>query len=313
MKISEHVYFYQDPEKFGSCSNSTIIRGGKQILIDPGNSSPEHLEDLKSAVGKDGLKLEDVQEIWLTHAHPDHAQAVSALVKQYHCKVRCHPLATQVLIAEKPFRELSRMYLEAVRQFEKLSLFLHFLLAQTKLLLKEGKKLSKPVSLLVYFVTPLVKFVGIPARVLLRLSGITRLVASKILEKVFGKWHSILPAKIYEFKESQINKNLPDIQILFLPGHTPEEIGFWDKEEKILIIGDLISGEPKEGPPKKSLILNSPRSELDAGLSSLNRIRKLDPEVLLMGHGRPVIGKKEIEAFLKEVSERTEEIKASIS
>ena len=67
-------------QKYGNNSNSYVIvnalQGGKHVIIDTGQVENEVgercLDSLLSEMGKDGVKVEDIGLILLTHAHPDH-------------------------------------------------------------------------------------------------------------------------------------------------------------------------------------------------------------------------------------------------
>ena len=74
MKISGdlHVFVWQDAS--ANNSNTYFINGSKRILIDPGHS---HLfRNVKDHLSRLSLTPQDVDLIILTHAHPDHAEAV---------------------------------------------------------------------------------------------------------------------------------------------------------------------------------------------------------------------------------------------
>jgi len=51
---------------------------------------------------KDGLNIDKIDEIWITHVHSDHAQ-VEWLAKKLNCPVRCHPDGVDMLCANAPW------------------------------------------------------------------------------------------------------------------------------------------------------------------------------------------------------------------
>jgi hydroxyacylglutathione hydrolase len=74
MKISDalHAFVWQDPT--ANNANTYFINGSKKILIDPGHY---HLfENVKDHLSKLSISPRDIELILLTHAHPDHVEAV---------------------------------------------------------------------------------------------------------------------------------------------------------------------------------------------------------------------------------------------
>lgn len=74
MRISEglHAFLWQDPA--ANNANTYFINGSKKILIDPGHN---HLFGyLKDNLSTLSISPQDIDVILLTHAHPDHMEAV---------------------------------------------------------------------------------------------------------------------------------------------------------------------------------------------------------------------------------------------
>ncbi|MBI2625990.1 MAG: MBL fold metallo-hydrolase, partial [Candidatus Nealsonbacteria bacterium] len=97
-----------------------------------------------------------------------------------------------------------------------------------------------------------------------------------------------------------------DIEIIFFPRHTPDEVAFYVIQEKILITGDLIK-VPKD---KKSYgqtpfipVFNSPYSSFEDAMSSLKKISDLDVETLMPGHRQQITGEKLIKSCLVQMEE----------
>jgi len=85
------------------------------------------------------------------------------------------------------------------------------------------------------------------------------------------------------------------IQILSLPGHCPDEIGFWISKQRVLIIGDLI--HPMSNGRTSIPVLNNFLSDAEQAVSSIKkmkRIKLLRPKILLPAHGEKVIGRRNI-------------------
>lgn len=97
MQISEYVYFY--PGKRVS-SNSSLILGKKQILVDPG--IPLRKPSLLKQLEKDKIDLEKIDEIWLTHAHPDHVPCAWGLREKFGYGIICSSKAKEILASSSP-------------------------------------------------------------------------------------------------------------------------------------------------------------------------------------------------------------------
>jgi len=91
------------------------------------------------------------------------------------------------------------------------------------------------------------------------------------------------------------------IQILSLPGHCPDEIGFWIPKQRVLIIGDLI--HPMNNGRTSIPVLNNFLSDIDQAVSSIKRMKRiklLRPKILLPAHGEKIIGRKNIRLVLND-------------
>ena len=69
------------------------------------------------------------------------------------------------------------------------------------------------------------------------------------------------------------------LTVVDLPGHTPGSIGLLDHEERALLSGDAIY----EG----GLIDKLPESDVETYLGTMDRLRRLDVDIVYPGHGRP--------------------------
>jgi len=75
-----------------------------------------------------------------------------------------------------------------------------------------------------------------------------------------------------------------ELSVVHLPGHTPGEVAFYEPRRKILFSGDSVVEHDGR------LTLPAPKyaANLELAVHSLDRIRSLEVEVLLPGHGVPV-------------------------
>lgn len=93
MKIAEQIYGYLWQGRGNNC-NSFILTGKKTVLFDPGHIRNEFREScldiLAGEMKADGLRLEDVDLILCTHAHPDHMEAAGVIREESGAQVALH-------------------------------------------------------------------------------------------------------------------------------------------------------------------------------------------------------------------------------
>ena len=58
--------------------NSFIIRDDALSIVDVGTKTPEALEAIKIGVKNAGYQMEDIEQVILTHHHPDHVGWIDA-------------------------------------------------------------------------------------------------------------------------------------------------------------------------------------------------------------------------------------------
>ncbi|HJX70072.1 MAG TPA: MBL fold metallo-hydrolase [Dehalococcoidia bacterium] len=105
-KLAENLYFYIWQGRGNNCNTclfTNVIRGGRpHVIIDPGSIVNELREtcfdSLLMAMQGDGFKVEDIGLIINTHTHPDHCEAMEAIVQKSEQKSE-KGKATQALIA----------------------------------------------------------------------------------------------------------------------------------------------------------------------------------------------------------------------
>ena len=90
LQLARNFYCYIWQGMGNNCNTSlwsNVLRGKRpHVLVDPGHIHDELgepcLDSLSQAMGKDGLSLDDVGLIIVTHCHPDHFEAASAIVEK---------------------------------------------------------------------------------------------------------------------------------------------------------------------------------------------------------------------------------------
>ncbi|MET0181953.1 MAG: MBL fold metallo-hydrolase [Caulobacterales bacterium] len=110
-----------------------------------------------------------------------------------------------------------------------------------------------------------------------------------------------------------VNVGERTFQVLWTPeGETIDSISIWMPNEKVVFTGNLFGPVFMSMPFLVTLRGDRPR-RVKSYLQSLNRVRALEPELLITGHGEPMIGKKRIQDDLtklydavKYVSDATE-------
>lgn len=116
-----------------------------------------------------------------------------------------------------------------------------------------------------------------------------------------GPWAGNYGAKIdptilfdehYEFTVGGI-----EFQLFSTPGETPDHLTVWLPAYKIAFMGDNYAGigipEPMSFPNIYALRGTKPRWALD-WINSIDKVLSLKPDILLSGHGDPIVGNEEI-------------------
>ena len=119
--------------------------------------------------------------------------------------------------------------------------------------------------------------------------------------KEVGPWAGNFGAKIDPtvFFDEKHEFSLGGVQfeLLSTPGETPDHLTVWIPAYKTAFIGDNYNGfgepEPMSFPNLFALRGTKPRWALD-WISSIDKVLALKPEIVLSGHGDPIIGNAEI-------------------
>ena len=104
MKLTGDLYAYSWKGNDNNCNSyifAKTIKGEKHILIDPGHVITPFLREpafemLTKRITGDGLSLEDIGLIALTHGHPDHVEAVTKFQEKSGAPVALHKNDEQI-------------------------------------------------------------------------------------------------------------------------------------------------------------------------------------------------------------------------
>jgi glyoxylase-like metal-dependent hydrolase (beta-lactamase superfamily II) len=103
------------------------------------------------------------------------------------------------------------------------------------------------------------------------------------------------------FSDYDILNYNADFQIIPLPSHSRGHVGFYFKEHKIFYSSDLFDFRVADGG-----IINNAQSSYMHVFSDIERVRALDIEIMIPGHGRIIQGKDAVKQVLDIVYRSTE-------
>jgi glyoxylase-like metal-dependent hydrolase (beta-lactamase superfamily II) len=114
------------------------------------------------------------------------------------------------------------------------------------------------------------------------------------------------PIRIETLREGDtIPTDHGELEVLEIPGHSQEHLGFFWRDSKAAFVGDLILGKGK------TTWVGEYLDCVEDYLTSLDRLDKLHASVLYPSHGPPVRKpKKTIQRFRQHRLERLEELRA---
>ena len=96
-------------------------------------------------------------------------------------------------------------------------------------------------------------------------------------------------------KPVQVNRTLEDgdvlpvlggLQVVATPGHAPGHISFWQADQRLVITGDVVFYLFN----RMTLPFGFLTVDMDENKRSVQKLAALQPDVLLFGHGQPIIG-----------------------
>lgn len=94
--------------------NAFVVKGDRLSLVDAGPKTPDAYEALKNGLKALGYSFNDIEEVFLTHHHPDHAGWMDAFDK---AEVVGHPYTDLWLKRDADFMNFhDRFYLERLQE-----------------------------------------------------------------------------------------------------------------------------------------------------------------------------------------------------
>jgi glyoxylase-like metal-dependent hydrolase (beta-lactamase superfamily II) len=90
--------------------NAYLLLGDPLTLVDPGPHWPETLAALEAGLAGEGLRVEDIELLVLTHQHEDHAGLAGALRERAGCTVAAHEGVAALLGDEPASRAAEDLY-----------------------------------------------------------------------------------------------------------------------------------------------------------------------------------------------------------
>ena len=118
------------------------------------------------------------------------------------------------------------------------------------------------------------------------------------------------PARVRPLTEGeQLRAGRVKLDVLHLPGHTPGLVCLWDAEHRLLFADDHLLARTSPNPFLELVDERTTRRALVQYLHSIGRIRALDVEWVLPGHGAPFQGHRAaIDSLLKFYVRRQEKL-----
>ena len=99
------------------------------------------------------------------------------------------------------------------------------------------------------------------------------------------------PARVKPLTEGeQLRAGKVELDVLHLPGHTPGLVCLWDAEHRLLFADDHLLARTSPNPFLELVDERTTRRALVQYLHSIGRVRALDVEWVLPGHGAPFQG-----------------------
>lgn len=204
-------------------------------LIDAGYNHDKHWKYLIDALKENGLAINDITAILLTHHHIDHIGLVHRLMEKRDIPVFIHPYALPSIKRDPAF--IYRRYLYFNDLFKKMD-------------------------------------TGEFGRDLLDDS----------YKKQINKKETALDWNLHIIDSDKIF----DFEVIPIPGHAPDQVAFYLREENIIFLGDVLIGHLRSNAfIEPSLDFTRPLA-LKQHIQSLKKIIELNPTTALSGHGKVI-------------------------
>lgn len=103
------------------------------------------------------------------------------------------------------------------------------------------------------------------------------------LAERFAGLHHARVARFPELSDGDVIRvGTINLVAVHTPGHAPDHVAYWVRDDRVLFTGDLILG-------RGSSMVTYPEGDVAAYLRSLERVADLNPRVLFPGHWEPVM------------------------
>ena len=101
MELSHNLHaFIWTSSRVNNCNTYLIRSAEKNILVDPGHAA--YFEHVRNGLSQLGLSLDDMDLVLVTHAHPDHFEAIQ-LVDRSRTRFALHTEAWQQVVQMAPY------------------------------------------------------------------------------------------------------------------------------------------------------------------------------------------------------------------
>lgn len=106
--------------------------------------------------------------------------------------------------------------------------------------------------------------------------------------------------RLRDFPES-FETNAGHLDVVPLPGHAPEEVGFYLQDRQIMVTGDLVMTSKSEQADRLNLFLGE--ANVYDAMDSLRKLLTMDIHQLYPAHGQPILGADNVKRYLEIVLE----------
>ncbi len=87
-------------------------------------------------------------------------------------------------------------------------------------------------------------------------------------------------------EDGEVLPILGGLQVVATPGHAPGHVSYWQPEHRLLIVGDVIFYLLN----RMTLPFALFTADMDENKRSVKKLAALQPDILLFGHGKPIVG-----------------------